>query len=209
MVVPELKISLRIKDRISDYDTLGMFLLNDETGGILEEIKQDYRFSKQRKDEIFDRWIKGEGQFGIMKSNTWGMLVKSLRDSELNALADKIESILQFCTDKSLHLDNSKCVIVNAEHTLPGQVLSVSVVTVIVVIGSAVIIIYYRTAILPVNHALANSHKGEHPITDRNHPITDSHSGEKPLQGKYTNDVHAIMRGASNLKGIESRMVIM
>ena len=144
MVVPDLKISLRIKDRISDYDTLGTFLLNDETGGILEEIRHDYRFSKQRKDEIFDRWIKGEGQVGIMKSNTWGMLVKSLRDSELNALADKIESILQFCTDKSLHLDNSKCVIVNAEHTSPGQVLSVSVVTVIVVIGSAVIIIYYQ-----------------------------------------------------------------
>ena len=139
LIVPDLQLSFRIKDSISDYNNVGTFLLNDETGGILKQIKRDYRLSKQIIDEIFDRWIRGEGQIGILKLNTWEMLVKYLKYAELMVLADKIEAILQYCTDKAMHLEK-ECVTVNAGQTrLELGGIHVSVVTIVVVIGTTVL----------------------------------------------------------------------
>ena len=145
--VPDLELSLRIKDSIFDYDTLGTFLLNDETGVVLQRISQDYRFSKQIIDEIFDRWIRGEGQIGILKLNTWDMLVKYLKYAKLMVLADELESILQYCTHKGMHSEK-ECVTVNAGQTrLELGGIHVFVVTIVVFIGTAVIavfIVYYK-----------------------------------------------------------------
>lgn len=150
LVVPDLKMSFRIKDSISKYDTLGTFLLNDETGAILQQIKQDYRLSKQIIDEIFDRWIRGEGQIGKLKLNTWEMLVKYLRYAKLMVLADTVEFILQYCADKSTPLDK-ECMTVKSEPTRLDlyfiDVLHLSVVMFIVSGTTAitVYIIYYKS----------------------------------------------------------------
>ena len=133
----DLNISLRIKDGISTdcYDDLGTFLLNDETGDIMQKINRDYRLSKQRIDEIFDRWIRGEGQHGVMKSNTWQMLVECLGHVKLKALADKIDSVLKFCSNENMNLDK-KCVVASMKNT--DFFLSVIVATA-VIFGTAVI----------------------------------------------------------------------
>ena len=110
--MPDLGVSIRIKRSIGEYNTLGTFLLNDNDGVILQQIENDFKHSNKILDEIFDRWMRGEGQVGRERSNTWEKLVECLRNSELHALADKIESVLEFCTDKSVE-SNMNCLIEN------------------------------------------------------------------------------------------------
>ena len=83
-------------DRIgSDYLKLGTHLLNDEDGGTMKTIEHDYKTTEEKLNEIFRRWIRGQRQ-----TNTWEMLVKSLKYAKLTTLADKIEAVLQFCAEK-------------------------------------------------------------------------------------------------------------
>ena len=110
--VPNLGVSIRIKDSIDDYNILGTFLLNDNIGVTLKNIEKDFQYTNKILDEIFDRWMRGEGQVGKERSNTWRMLVKYLRIAKLHVLADKIESVLEFCTDKSVE-SNKNCLIEN------------------------------------------------------------------------------------------------
>ena len=42
-------------------------------------------------ETILERWISGKGQGPL----TWDTLVKCLRDTELNVLADEIEEVLR------------------------------------------------------------------------------------------------------------------
>ena len=42
-------------------------------------------------EDILQRWISGKG----LKPFTWDTLVKCLRDTELNTLANEIEEVLQ------------------------------------------------------------------------------------------------------------------
>ena len=146
MDVPDLHLSIRIKDRISDYVTVGTFLLNDDQGVIMDEILDDHKNAKERKHELFKRWIRGEGQKGREKSNTWGMLVKSLKFAEENDLADKIESVIEFCEDQNVHRDK-KCKSGNAQHNVMQEkatetvLNSVVIVCVTIILGAAVTVI--------------------------------------------------------------------
>ena len=106
--VPDLGVSIRIKDSIGEYNTLGTFLLHDSNGVILQQIENDFKHSNKILDKIFDRWMRGEGQIGRERSNTWGMLVKYLQISKLHVLADEIESVLEFCAEKSVE-SNENC----------------------------------------------------------------------------------------------------
>ena len=109
--VLEIELSVRIMDSIgSDYHTLGTYLLNDENGGIMRKIKHDYKFTEEILDEVFHRWIKGQGQKDGKKMNTWETLVKYLEHSKLMTLADQIETVLRFCTNMTLHMDDEECV---------------------------------------------------------------------------------------------------
>ena len=109
--VLEIGVSIRIMDRIgSDYDTLGTHLLNDEDGGIMRTIEHDKnKVTGKILNEVFHRWIKGQGQKNGKKTNTWEMLVKYLKHVKLMALADEIEAVLQFCTEKTMHLNDEEC----------------------------------------------------------------------------------------------------
>lgn len=69
------------------WRTFGVLLLNDETGSVVDGIELVCR----RKIEdivkkILDEWMDGNGG-----DVTWKILLKTLRDCELNVLADKIE----------------------------------------------------------------------------------------------------------------------
>ena len=86
-------------DRIIDYDTLGMYLLNDKDGSIMQRIKQDYKVTDKIVREIFLRWLRGEGQKnGNIKPDwTWGRLVYYLKRAKYIALAEEVQSILRAC----------------------------------------------------------------------------------------------------------------
>jgi hypothetical protein len=89
--------------RIINYDALGVFLLNDEDGSIVERIKQDHeKVTSKIVFEIFRRWLRGEGQTNgnTTPVRTWERLVYYLRRVKNVALAEDIELILQACTEE-------------------------------------------------------------------------------------------------------------
>ena len=95
---PTMQDLPKIRDRIgSSYDDLGRCLLNDDTGQVIEGIKDDYSGSKVRLDEIFRRWIKGEG-----KKWSWKGLIKCLKFAKLNSLAEDLELA---CSRENKHTD--------------------------------------------------------------------------------------------------------
>ena len=81
------------------YDTVGTFLLDDNHGTIIAGIERDFRKTDQIVLDIFRRWINSG------KSVTWRTLVNSLRASELQSLADHIETVIQFCVEKNVDLN--------------------------------------------------------------------------------------------------------
>ena len=107
--VPEKGISIRIMDTIGcDYFILGMHLLNDEDGVIVRTIEHDRKLTADILVEIFRRWIRGyQMKRSGNKTNTWEKLVEYLQYAKLMALADEIESILRFCSEKTM--DNIEC----------------------------------------------------------------------------------------------------
>ena len=67
-------------------------MLKDDTGAIVSGIVQAKMHAADEINEaILERWIGGKGQGPF----TWGTLVKCLRDTELNVLANEIEEVLQ------------------------------------------------------------------------------------------------------------------
>ena len=86
---------IQIKSKIgSDYTELGICLLNDDDGKVLQEIKHDYAHAKDRVDAILSRWLRGKWRRYGQKTNTWGTLIDCLNIAELHVLADNIESLL-------------------------------------------------------------------------------------------------------------------
>ena len=91
------KKSVRIIDRIgTQYQKLGTYLLNDETGQLLDTIEVTANGDVTKiNDLIFNDWMAGKG-----KEVTWKTLVHALREqSQLNSLADDIVSALQTYTE--------------------------------------------------------------------------------------------------------------
>ena len=73
------------------YRHLGIILLNDENGDIVDGIEADCRHElKIIVTSILKQWLQGNGRLQI----SWGTLVTTLRMIELNALAGDIEDNL-------------------------------------------------------------------------------------------------------------------
>lgn len=143
--VPDLDLSLRIKDGIRNYVTVGTFLLNDAKGVIMDRIRDTHKRVEDVVDEVFNRWLSGEGQNREEKSNTWGKLVESLKYAEEMDLANKIESVISFCINKR----DKNCVVLGSvnhiqEKSTNNEYFLILLLTVIVVIGSMVIIYHRR-----------------------------------------------------------------
>ena len=74
-----------------DYEKFGTLLLEDEKGNKVKNIKVSERGDPvDITVEILKQWLQGKGR----KPVTWQILVKGLRDTNLNTLADDIESSL-------------------------------------------------------------------------------------------------------------------
>ena len=78
---------IRILERSADkYRDIGIVLLNDDTGVVVEAIReaaQDNPVVAVRK--IYERWL------GEDKDHSWKKLAKCFRDVQLNSLARDIE----------------------------------------------------------------------------------------------------------------------
>ena len=74
-----------------DYEKFGTLLLEDKYGN---EIKMIRTFERDDPlhivSEILKQWLQGKGKTPV----TWQTLVRCLRDTKLNVLADKIETSL-------------------------------------------------------------------------------------------------------------------
>ena len=74
-----------------DYEKFGTLLLEDNKGNKVDSIaKSKHYIPVNITVEILKQWLQGKGR----KPVTWQTLVKCLRDTNLNALADDIESPL-------------------------------------------------------------------------------------------------------------------
>ena len=87
LTLPNL-LQIKIHKKIgANYMDFGIFLLNDDDGSQLESIEMECQGKPEciaRK--IFQEWVLGKG-----KPLTWQTLVETLRDCELNVLADQIQ----------------------------------------------------------------------------------------------------------------------
>ena len=73
------------KDVGPNYKIFGTFLLRDETGMVVEGIRDCYRTPQNITLQILQEWLIGRGE-----SITWQSLVQALRSSDLNVLADRV-----------------------------------------------------------------------------------------------------------------------
>ena len=74
-----------------DYEKLGTLLLEDKKGNKVDSIeKSKHYIPVDITVEILKQWLQGKGRKPVM----WQTLVKCLRDTNLNAVADDIESSL-------------------------------------------------------------------------------------------------------------------
>ena len=70
--------------------TFGIFLLNDKTGGKVDNFKEEYHGDTESVvRRILREWLEGKGL-----PVTWGSLIKALRDAKLFAIADQIQDNL-------------------------------------------------------------------------------------------------------------------
>ena len=71
-----------------EYEKFGTLLLEDEMGNKVNSIaKSKHYIPVDITVEILKQWLQGKGR----KPVTWQTLVKCLRDTDLNVLADNIE----------------------------------------------------------------------------------------------------------------------
>ena len=74
-----------------DYEKFGTLLLEDKKGNKVKNIKvSEHGDPVDITVDILKQWLQGKGR----KPVTWKTLVKCLRDTDLNAVADDIESSL-------------------------------------------------------------------------------------------------------------------
>jgi len=74
----------------TDYKLFGTQLLKDSDGSKVRIIEMKHQDPVDITVEILERWLQGRGRMPI----TWQTFVQCLRDTELNVLADNIESSL-------------------------------------------------------------------------------------------------------------------
>lgn len=101
-----------IRSRIgTSYADVGTCLLNDDTGQVIDAIILDKRESKYILDEIFRRWIAGEGI-----KYSWEGLIKCLKFAKLNVLAEDLELV---CTGENKHSDQQTETISSSPSSIP------------------------------------------------------------------------------------------
>ena len=75
----------------ADYKKFGTLLLEDKKGKKVKNIEvTEHGDPVDITVEILTQWLQGKGR----KPVAWQTLVKCLRDTDLNALADNMESLL-------------------------------------------------------------------------------------------------------------------
>ena len=85
--LPQL-LRLKIPQRVgANYSTFGIFLLNDTVGSRVKSLEMGC-LGKPDKivQQILQEWLEGRG----LEPVTWETLIKTLRDSDLSALADEV-----------------------------------------------------------------------------------------------------------------------
>ena len=85
--LPQL-LRLKIPQRVgAKYATFGILLLNDTVGSRLESLKLMCLGNPEDiAQQILKEWLEGKG----LEPVTWVTLIKTLRDSDLSALADEV-----------------------------------------------------------------------------------------------------------------------
>ena len=74
------------------YSKMGVFLLEDETGDIVQALENEYtRNAENINMAIFREWLRGKGAQPV----AWSTLIDVLRKIGLGTLADEIEEVLQ------------------------------------------------------------------------------------------------------------------
>ena len=70
------------------YSNLGVFLLNDETGAIVQALENEHNKTAEKiNTAIFREWLQGKGAQPV----AWSTLIDVFRDIGLCTLADDIE----------------------------------------------------------------------------------------------------------------------
>ena len=76
----------------TDYDDFGVFILNDETGGAVANIRSAQRGDPELiNKEVLKRWLGGRGRVPV----TWATLLQVLRLIQKNELANDIEKSIK------------------------------------------------------------------------------------------------------------------
>ena len=68
------------------YREFGTILLNDKDGSKVDVLEHDFKKSNRITLKILQEWVLGKGLLV-----TWKALIQTLRDCNLNALADQIQ----------------------------------------------------------------------------------------------------------------------
>ena len=76
----------------NNYYSLGVFLLNDDTGAEIEALRDlDHGIPHKINTDIFRKWLQGSGAQPV----TWRTLVAVLKRMELLTLAEDIETAIR------------------------------------------------------------------------------------------------------------------
>ena len=93
------------KEIATDYKLFGTQLLKDSNGSKVRIIEMKHKDPVNIAVEILEQWLQGRGRMPV----TWETLVKCLRDTNLNVLADIVESSLsEYHGSKDSHQVPSK-----------------------------------------------------------------------------------------------------
>jgi len=84
-VTPQKTVNV-IQQMCGTYWGLGVILLQDESGAIMKAIEGEYSNPLDRMKCVLTHWFEGRGL-----PVTWKNLVESLRQLELNTIANDIE----------------------------------------------------------------------------------------------------------------------
>ena len=80
-----LNLAIKVSTK---YSSLGVFLLNDETGIIVQALENEHnKNSEEINKAIFRKWLQGMGALPV----SWSTLIDVLRKIGLGTLADDIE----------------------------------------------------------------------------------------------------------------------
>lgn len=88
-----------ISETAGCYKRIGIFLLNDKTGGIVNVITMEHSKPEDKMTAIYERWLQ--------KGASWEQLIQVLKDCNLHVLANNIEEGLK---GKCIHYNEANMV---------------------------------------------------------------------------------------------------